>query len=111
MSTAPRKFAVPMAVIVGVAIFPLLTGCFGNPVAGVINAATGGKVNLSGGSLPKDFPASVPVYKGKIDTGLGLGSGKHEIWNVTVEVPDASATSAIKSELTGAGFTVDESGG
>jgi hypothetical protein len=44
-------------------------------------------------------------------TGLGLGSGKKEIWNVTVEVPGASATATIKGELSGAGFTVDESGG
>jgi hypothetical protein len=111
MSTAPRRFAVPAAIIVAVAAVPMLTGCFGNPVAGAINAATGGKVNLGGGSLPKDFPSSVPVYKGKIDTGLGLGSGKKEIWNVTVEVPGGSVTSSIKTELSGAGFTVDESGG
>jgi hypothetical protein len=115
MSVTPRKIAIPLAIIVAVSAVPMLTGCFGNPVQGVLNAATGGKVNLGGGglgggSLPKDFPSAVPVYKGKIDSALGLGSGKKEIWNVTVEVPDGNANATIKSELSGAGFKVDESG-
>lgn len=110
MSTTSRKIAIPLAILVAVSAVPLLTGCFGNPVQGVLNAATGGKVNLAGGSLPKDFPSAVPVYKGKIDSAIGLGSGKKEIWNVTIEVGSGDATSAIKSELTGAGFKVVESG-
>jgi hypothetical protein len=111
MSTMRRRIAIPLAVVLAVSAVPMLTGCFGNPLQGVVKAATGGKVNLSGGgSLPSDFPSSVPVYKGKIDTGLGLGSGKKEIWNVTVEVPGSDATGTIKDELTSAGFTVTESG-
>ena len=110
MSTLSRKIAVPLALVVAVSAVPMLTGCFGNPIQGVIKAATGGKVNIGGGSLPQDFPSAVPVYKCKIDSAVGLGTGKKEIWNVTVEVGSSDATSTIKSELTGAGFKVDESG-
>jgi hypothetical protein len=111
MSTTSRKIAIPLAIVVAVSAVPMLTGCFGNPVQGVLNAATGGKVNLGGGgSLPKDFPSDVPVYKGKVDTGIALGSGSKEVWNVTVEVPGSSTYDEIKSELTGAGFKVVGSG-
>jgi hypothetical protein len=112
MSTMRRRITIPIAIVLAVSTVPLLTACFGNPLQGVVNAATGGKVNLGGGSgsLPSDFPSSVPVYKGKIDSALGLGSGKKEIWNVTVELGSSDQTSSIKSALTGAGFKVDESG-
>ncbi|HEY2642662.1 MAG TPA: hypothetical protein VGI56_02815 [Galbitalea sp.] len=108
MSTMRRRIAIPLAIVLAAATVPALTGCFGNPVQGLVNAATGGKVHVGGGSLPKDFPSAVPVHKGKIDTGLGVGSGKKEIWNVTVEVSGASAVSEIKSQLTEAKFTTQE---
>ena len=111
MSTMRRRIAVPLAIILAVSSVPVLTGCFGNPVQGAINAATGGKVNLGGGgSLPADFPKSVPVYSGKVISGLGLGSGKKEIWNVTIQIPGSDASSKIKDQLTGAGFKVQEAG-
>ena len=111
MSTMRRRIAIPLAIVLAVSTVPVLTGCFGNPIQGAINAATGGKVNLGGsGSLPADFPKSVPVYSGKIISALGLGSGKKEIWNVTVEIPGSAAGNSIKSDLTGAGYTVQESG-
>jgi hypothetical protein len=110
MSTTSRKIAVPVAIVVAVSVLPMLTGCFGNPVQGVLNAATGGKLNLGGGSLPKDFPSSVPIYKGKIDTAVALGTGSKEVWNVTVEIPGSSTYDQIKSDLTGAGFKVVGSG-
>jgi hypothetical protein len=111
MSTMRRRIAIPLALVLAVSSVPLLTGCFGNPIQGAISAATGGKVNLGGGgSLPKDFPSSVPVYKGKIVTALGLGSGKKEIWNVTVQIPGSDASGSIKSALTSAGYKVEESG-
>jgi hypothetical protein len=106
-----RRITVPIAIVLAISSVPLLTGCFGNPLQGAINAATGGKVNLGGGgSLPTDFPSAIPVYKGKIDSALGLGTGKDKIWNVTVELPNANAYADIKSELSGAGFKTDESG-
>jgi hypothetical protein len=111
MSTMRRRIAIPVALVLAVSSVPLLTGCFGNPLQGAVNAATGGKVNLGGGgSLPADFPKSVPVYKGKVVTAIALGTGSKEIWNVTVDVPDANAYNDIKSELTGASFKVEGSG-
>jgi hypothetical protein len=109
MSTLRRRIAIPLALVLAVSSVPLLTGCFGNPIQGAISAATGGKVNVGGGSLPKDFPSSIPVYKGKIVSALGLGSGKKEVWNVTVQLPEDKSDS-IKSDLTAAGFKVEESG-
>lgn len=105
-----RAVTIPIAIVLAVSTVPLLTGCFGNPIQGAINAATGGKVKLGGGSLPADFPSDVPIEKGKIDTALALGTGKDEVWNVTVEVSGASALGDIKSALTGAGFKVEGSG-
>ena len=109
-STTRRRIAVPIAIVLAVSAVPMLTGCFGNPIQSAVNAATGGKVNVGGGSLPADFPSAVPVYKGKIDSALGLGSGKKKVWNVTVELPGSDAYKDIKSELSGAGFKTDESG-
>ena len=111
MSTMRRRIAIPLAIVLAVSSVPVLTGCFGNPIQGAINAATGGKVNLGGGgSLPADFPKSVPVYSGKVVSALGLGSGKKEIWNVTIQIPGSAASGKIKDQLTGAGFKVQESG-
>jgi hypothetical protein len=111
MSTMRRRIAIPLAIVLAVSSVPVLTGCFGNPLQSAVNAATGGKVNLGGGgSLPGDFPKAVPVYSGKVISGLGLGSGKKEIWNVTVEIPGSDSGSKIKDQLTGAGFKVQESG-
>jgi hypothetical protein len=110
MSTTPRKIAIPLAIVVAVSAVPMLTGCFGNPIQGVIKAATGGKVDVGGGSMPSDFPSAVPVYKGKIDTAVALGTGSKEVWNVTVEIPGLSTYNDIKSALTGAGFKVEGSG-
>ncbi|HEY1530292.1 MAG TPA: hypothetical protein VGF80_05715 [Galbitalea sp.] len=111
MSTMRRRIAIPLALILAVSSVPVLTGCFGNPVQGAINAATGGKVNLGGGgSLPGDFPKAVPVTSGKVISGLGLGSGAKEVWNVTIQIPGADTSGSIKTQLTGAGFKVQESG-
>jgi hypothetical protein len=105
-----RRIAVPLAIVLAISTVPMLTGCFGNPIQGAINAATGGKVSLGGGSLPAGFPSVVPVYKGKIETAVGLGSGDKRVWNVTVDLPNGGAYSGIKSALAGAGFKTEESG-
>jgi hypothetical protein len=111
MSTMRRRIAIPLALVLAVSSVPVLTGCFGNPLQSAVNAATGGKVNLGGGgSLPADFPKDVPVYSGKVISGLGLGSGKKEIWNVTVQIPGSDTGNSIKSDLEKAGFKVEESG-
>ena len=107
MNITRRRLTVPLAIVAAAATLPLLTGCFGNPVQGLVKAATGGKVNVGGGSLPSDFPSSIKVYSGKIDEGIGIGSGKKEVWNVTVELPGSSATKDIESELKASGFKVE----
>jgi hypothetical protein len=99
-----------VAIVLAVSTVPLLTGCFGNPIQSAIKAATGGKVNVGGGSLPSDFPSSIPVYKGTISEAVALGKGSKEIWNVTVNLPNEAAYNDIKSELSGAGFKIEATG-
>jgi hypothetical protein len=108
MITARRPVAISLAVLLAVSTVSTLAGC--GAVQGIVKSATGGKVNLGGHSLPGDFPSSVPVYKGKIDSAIGIGSGTKEIWNVSVEVPGSDATATIKDELTAAGLTVADAG-
>ena len=111
MISARRKLTVPIAIVAAAATLPLLTGCFGNPIQGIVKAATGGKVNVGGGStLPSDFPSSIKVESGKIVEAVALGSGKKEVWNVTVQVPSASTINDIKSTLTSEGFKIVSSG-
>jgi hypothetical protein len=109
-STYRRRLAVPLAIVLAVSIVPMLTGCFGNPIQNAIKAATGGKVDVGGGSLPSDFPSAVPVYKGTIVEAVALGKGSKEVWNVTVNLPGESAYNDIKSELSGAGFKIEGTG-
>jgi hypothetical protein len=108
MITVRRRVAIPLAVVLAVSTVSTLAGC--GAVQGIVKSATGGKVNLGGHSLPGDFPSSVPVYHGKIDSAIGIGSGTKEIWNVSVEVPGSDATATIKAELTAGGLTVADSG-
>jgi hypothetical protein len=112
MMSLRRKFTVPIAIVVAAATLPLLTGCFGNPIQGIVKAATGGKVNVGGGgnTLPSDFPTGVKVYSGTIVEAVSLGSGKKEVWNVTVKVPSASTINDIKASLVSEGFKIVSSG-
>src|ERR1700709_1984275 len=105
MITGHRKLTIPLAIVVAAATLPLLTGCFGNPIQGIVKAATGGKVSVgSGGSLPSDFPSPIKVYSGKIDEAIGIGKGPKEVWNVTVEIPGASTAKEIAATLKSEGF-------
>lgn len=56
-------------------------------------------------SVPDSFPKSVPLYSGKVVDARALGSGKSQLWTVTVALPNANAVDSITSSLTGAGFT------
>jgi hypothetical protein len=110
MTPVRRKLAVPLAIVAAAATLPLLTGCFGNPIGGIVKAATGGKVNVGGSTLPSDFPSSIKIESGTIVEAVSLGTGKKEVWNVTVEVPSLSTINDIKSTLTSEGFKVVSSG-
>jgi hypothetical protein len=114
MSTLRRRLAIPLAVALALATVPALTGCGSNPIQSIVKSATGGKVDVSsGGSVPTGFPSAVPLYRGQVDSGIGVGTGKSKIWTVTIEVPGSSSIKDIKSELTAAKFSalVESTGG
>jgi hypothetical protein len=104
MFTARRRIVVPVAIILALTLPPTLSGC---SVENIVKSATGGKVDIGGNKVPSDFPSSVPLIKGTVVLGAGLGSGAKKLWNVTIKVPAENSYSTIKSELTAAGFTGD----
>lgn len=106
-----KRFTVPLAIVLALAITPALAGCFGNPIEQIVEGATGGDVSLPGAGIPDDFPkADVPLYDGEVVFGIGIGNDEGKGWNVTVKVPDIAAVDDIKSQLEGAGFTANEAG-
>ena len=108
MSTLRHKFVVPVAILLALTTAPLLTGCIGNPIQGIVKAATGGKVDVGGGhALPSDFPKEVPVVKGSVVTGVGLGTGAKKIWNVRVHVTGDNPATGIEADLKSAGYKVE----
>lgn len=111
MPTMPRKrFIVPAALVLALSITPVLTACGGNPIQNIVQNATGGKVDLGGKSLPKDFPSEVPLTKGDVIFGAGIGNDKGKIWNVTIKVSDVNELEAIKGQLKSAGFESQAAG-
>jgi hypothetical protein len=111
MSTLRKRITVPLAIVLALTITPALSGCFGNPIEGIIEGATGGDVDLGGKGLPEGFPSSeVPLIGGEIIFGAGIGAAEGHVWNVTIKVAGVDAIEQIKSELVGAGFTDNEAG-
>jgi len=108
MST--KRFTVPIALVLALAIAPSLSGCFGNPIEQIVEGATGGDVSLPGQSVPDDFPSEVPLVDGEVVFGMGVGNDDGKAWNVTVKVSGIDAADTIKSQLEGAGFTANEAG-
>lgn len=106
-----RRFTVPLAIVLALAITPSLTGCFGNPIQQLVEGATGGNVDLGGAGLPDGFPsADVPIVDGDIIYGMGLGNADGKVWNVTIKVEGLDVVGDIKSQLEDAGFTANEAG-
>lgn len=106
-----KRFTVPLAIALALAITPALSGCFGNPIEQIVEGATGGDVSLPGQSVPDDFPkGEVPLIDGEVVFGLGIGGAEGKGWNVTIKVSGLDAADAIKSELESAGFTANEAG-
>lgn len=105
MFTVRRRFAATALVVAALLTAPALAGC--SVVEGAIESATGGEVDLGGKSVPKDFPAEVPLAQGEVVFGLGAGAKDEKIWNVTIKVPEG-AFDSISAQLTGAGFTQAE---
>lgn len=102
-STKTRRVTVPIAIALAVMVGPALAGC---SVQGIINSATGGKVNLGGKSVPSDFPHEVPLVKGTVVYGGSIKGDKNgQAWNVTIDVSGSNPMDGITSQMTGAGFT------
>jgi hypothetical protein len=97
--------AVPL-VLSGCSLIPHLPGSAGGSGSsgGVTIPGVG---SVGSGKLPKDFPSDVPVAKGDVVSGVSIGSGANEIWNVTIKVADVNAFDGIQSQLAAAGFSVE----
>ncbi|MEQ1735567.1 MAG: hypothetical protein ABL886_03990 [Rhodoglobus sp.] len=106
MNTLRKRVAAPIAIALALLITPALSGCFSNPIEGIVEGVTGGDVDLGGTSLPSGYPsAEVPVIAGEILFGAALGNDEGKVYNVTVRVANAGAIDAIKAQLEAAGFT------
>lgn len=105
MNTLRKRVVAPIAIALALAITPALSGCFANPIEGIIEGATGGDVDLGGNTIPEGFPTEVPVIDGEIQFGGSIAEGTSKVFNVTVKVSGDSPVDAIKSDLEGAGFT------
>lgn len=96
-----------------------LTGCFGNPLEGIVNQgiqeATGGILGgSSSGELPKGFPSEVPIIPGEIQGGFGLNVEGANAWTVVVKVTTGSVEEAaehIAEQMAAAGFETPDMDG
>jgi len=109
-SRAPRALSVAIAASLLVASPLLLSGC------SLLPGHHGGGISIPGvgsfgsGKLPSDWPKDVPVISGDVLTGATVGNANSkdgQAWNATIKVSGADAYGQIKTQLTGAGFTVD----
>jgi hypothetical protein len=101
----PNRRRAILALVIGVALVPGLTACSGNPIENLIHNATGGDVELGGSSVPKGFPAEVPLYDGEVLYGIAVGDEGAKAFNVTIRVPEG-AGEQIQADLQNAGFTL-----
>lgn len=108
MFSTRKRILVPAAIILSLALTPMLSGCGG--LQGIVNNATGGKLDLGSSKLPGDFPKDVPVPSDKVIFGIGLGNSDGKVWNVTFQVASKDALTDIDSKMKGAGFAKDASG-
>jgi hypothetical protein len=96
-----RLLAAAVAAFLVLGVAPALAGC---SLQTAVKDVTGGNVDIGGDKVPADFPSSVPLYKGSVVFGAGVGSGHGKVWNVTVKVSGADAYTDIEKQLTDAGF-------
>ena len=108
MSITRKRYPAVLAIVMALAITPVLSGCFGNPIENMIEGATGGEVDLGGTSVPEGFPAEVPLIDGEIVNGMSLGAEGATVYNVVVKVDGIEAAETIKGQLEEAGFTTAE---
>jgi len=101
MSHFVKRASVPVAILLAILAGPALAGC---SVQNLVHDVTGGKVDVPGKSVPKDFPGEVPLASGEVMSGAGVGDSKSKIWNVSVRAKDGTAIDDVLTTLTSAGF-------
>ena len=101
MSHFVKRASVPVAIVLAILAGPALAGC---SVQNLVHDVTGGKVDVPGKSVPKDFPSEVPLASGEVMSGAGVGDSKSKIWNVSVRAKDGTAIDDVLTTLTSAGF-------
>lgn len=101
MSHSVKRITVPIAIAIALLAGPALAGC---SVQNLIHDVSGGKVDVPGKTVPKDFPSDVPLASGEILSGAGVGDSKSKIWNVSVRAKDSTAIDEVLTTLTSAGF-------
>jgi len=101
MSHTVKRITVPIAIAIALFAGPALAGC---SVQNLVHDVTGGKVDVPGKTVPKDFPSDVPLASGDVLSGAGVGDSKSKIWNVSVRAKDNTAINDVLTTLTGAGF-------
>ena len=102
MSHLVKRITVPIALALALLAGPALAGC---SVQNLVHDVTGGKVDVPGKSVPKDFPGEVPLSSGEVLSGAGVGDAKSKIWNVSVRAKGSKAIDEVLTTLTSAGFT------
>ena len=107
MSHSVKRVTIPIAIAIALLAAPVLAGC---SVQNLVHDVTGGKVDVPGKSVPKDFPGAVPLASGEVLSGAGVGDSQSKIWNVTVRVSDKNAIAAAQKAITAAGFSCVASG-
>ena len=101
MSHLVKRISVPIAITVALLAGPALTGC---SVQNLVHDVTGGKVDVPGKSVPKDFPSEVPIASGEVLSGAGVGDAKSKIWNVSIRAKGSTAIDEVLTALTSKGF-------
>lgn len=120
--TKHTVFTKSMVVAVALTTTFALSGCFANPIdqltdkigseiaeggaEKLVEGITGGELDLeTGGELPKDFPAEVPVVDGTVQTAIASTIEGTKTWIVTFAVDDADAAMAsVRDEFMAAGY-------
>lgn len=96
-----------------------LSGCFGNPIeglvkdgiGGVIKEATGADVDLGGKAIPTDFPSRIQVVDGDVEFGGSVAVDGKKVWTVRLKVSDPNVFENIQARLRDAGFEETVSAG
>ncbi|WP_307784293.1 hypothetical protein [Salinibacterium sp. SWN248] len=105
MLSARRSVSASVALVLALAITPALSGCFGdNPIGGIVEQATGGKVSLGGDEVPEGFPSAVPLAAGEVQFGIAAGDGDNRGYNITILTGTESPLDAIETQFADAGY-------